>query len=263
MIIFHIVDICVCLFNQVDWSCWWFMTVNWFIAIPSLPPLPHTEPAATNERRWRVWMAALVMRRDPASWPLDSCAYRPRGGAWCGVEGGAWREGGAKFSINRESLESSCSLSSTGLYYKRESLNLPEDTTEVYTCLEDAYHFLINSISMINSTSNRYYDRLYYLNQKTDRDKLRRSFNNYTCPMTMNLGNVNGHVVYIYDYLTLDKTNWKCLIPGRFVCDGFSNCLTDECGCGRKTTARSETQTPVFYCAQQPGCVTFPQVRKY
>ena len=146
-------------------------------------------------------------------------------------------------------------LISTGLYYKRESLNLPEDTTEVYTCLEDAYHFLINSISMINSTSNRYYDRLYYLNQKTDRDKLRRSFNNYTCPMTMNLGNVNGHVVYIYDYLTLDKTNWKCLIPEGYVCDGFSHCLTDECRC-----ERTENINPVFYCAQQPGCVTFLQV---
>ena len=82
---------------------------------------------------------------------------------------------------------------STGLY-RRSSLDVPEDTTEVFTCLEDAYYFMMNSTSMINSTSNRYYDlRLYYLNQKMDRDKLRRSLNNYTCPMTMNLGNVNGH----------------------------------------------------------------------
>ena len=128
--------------------------------------------------------------------------------------------------------------------------------------MKDAYFF----VGFMNTTLNRY-DRLYYLNQKRDKDKLDRSFNNYTCPMAMNVGNAlydhEYNVDTIYDYLTLDKTNWKCLIPGRFECDGFSNCLTDECGCGRKTTARSETQTPVFYCAQQPGCVTFPQVRKY
>ena len=89
----------------------------------------------------------------------------------------------------------------------------------------------------------------------------------YLSRMAMNVGNEKGthhgdEAFKMYN-LTLDKKNWKCLIPGRFECDGFSNCLTDECGCGRKTTARSETQTPVFYCAQQPGCVTFPQVRKY
>ena len=62
-------------------------------------------------------------------------------------------------------------------------------------------------------------------------------------------------MVYIYDYLTLDKTNWKCLIPEEYVCDGYSHCLTDECKC-----ERTENINPVLYCAQQPGCVTFQQV---
>ena len=77
--------------------------------------------------------------------------------------------------------------------------------------------------------------------------------------MAMNVGNAlydhEYNVDTIYDYLTLDKTNWKCLIPERYVCDGISHCLTDECRC-----ERTEILKPVLYCAQQPGCVTFQQV---
>ena len=127
------------------------------------------------------------------------------------------------------------------------------DILEDLTCLDNAYDFG----RFMNTTLNRY-DRLYYLNQKMDRDRLSRSFNNYTCPMTMNAGNeydVTMHAANIYDYLTLDKTNWKCLIPERYVCDSQSHCLTDECRC-----KRTENPTPVLYCAQQPGCITFQQV---
>ena len=141
---------------------------------------------------------------------------------------------------------------STGMY-RSDAYVTPVDTVEDLTCLDNAYFF---GRSM-NTTLNRY-DRLYYLNQKMDRDKLSRSFNNHTCPMTMNAGNeydVTMYVANIYDYLTLDKTNWKCLIPERYVCDGFSQCLTNECRC-----KRTENLTPVLYCAQQPGCVTFQQV---
>ena len=140
---------------------------------------------------------------------------------------------------------------STGLY-RSDAYVMPVDTVGDPTCTETAFHFM----QMMNNTSNRY-DRLYYLNQKRDRDKLRRSINNYTCPMAMNVGNEYDHeyVANIYDYLTLDKTNWKCLIPERYVCDGFSHCLTDECRC-----ERTENLNPVIYCAQQPGCVTLQQV---
>ena len=138
---------------------------------------------------------------------------------------------------------------STGLY-RSDAYVLPLDTVRDPTCIENAFYF----VEMMNNTSKRY-DRLYYLNQKRDRDKLRRSIKNYTCPMAMNVRDVYDHGASIYDYLTLDKTNWKCLIPERYVCDGFSHCLTDECRC-----KRTENLNPVLYCAQQPGCVTFQQV---
>ena len=160
-----------------------------------------------------------------------------------------------------EALSKDKIVISTGLY-KSSAHHSLSDHGEHPTCLVDALNYFLQW-----SGTSYTYNIFYYSDQLRNRDKLLRSINNYTCPMAMNVdsekGTHHGDEAFKMYNLTLDKTNWKCLIPGRFVCDGFSNCLTDECGCGRKTTARSETQTPVFYCAQQPGCVTFPQVRKY
>ena len=142
---------------------------------------------------------------------------------------------------------------SAGLY-RKDVLVMPEDKIEDSTCMDNAHFFA----GFLNTTLNRY-DTLYYVYQKRDKDKLDRSFNNYTCPMAINVGNAlydhEYNVDTIYDYLTLDKTNWKCLIPERYVCDGISHCLTDECRC-----ERTEKHKHVLYCAQQPGCVTFQQV---
>ena len=41
-----------------------------------------------------------------------------------------------------------------------------------------------------------------------------------------------------------------CVIPDGWKCDGFSSCLTDECGCGKET----------FRCADGSGCITIGQV---
>ena len=43
---------------------------------------------------------------------------------------------------------------------------------------------------------------------------------------------------------------WTCKLKGSNFCDGFSDCLTDECGC-------HGNQTDVFYCADGSGCITW------
>ena len=39
--------------------------------------------------------------------------------------------------------------------------------------------------------------------------------------------------------------DWQCRVTSREICDGFSSCLTDECGCGED----------VFSCADGVGCI--------
>ena len=46
-------------------------------------------------------------------------------------------------------------------------------------------------------------------------------------------------------------TPWKCLMDKSNVCDGFSMCLTDECGC---------KDVDVFYCADSAGCISHANV---
>ena len=47
------------------------------------------------------------------------------------------------------------------------------------------------------------------------------------------------------------NNNWTCLLPPWKVCDGFSQCLEDECNCGG---------TKVLYCKDGGGCVSLEQV---
>ena len=42
----------------------------------------------------------------------------------------------------------------------------------------------------------------------------------------------------------------RCAIPNKWKCDGYSSCLTDECGCGEDT----------FKCADGRGCITISQL---
>ena len=142
-----------------------------------------------------------------------------------------------------------------GLYNELSGLQ-PMHSENDITCIDDASSFVQSNGTSIT------YDRPYYMYLVRKRHKLLRS-ENYSCPMAMNVANIYNHWNFgVHVYKTLDTTNWTCLIPRSYVCDGFSNCLIDECGCGRKTTEQTETQMPVFYCAQQPGCISFSQVTK-
>ena len=46
---------------------------------------------------------------------------------------------------------------------------------------------------------------------------------------------------------------WTCKLNSTNFCDGFSDCLTDECGC-------HGNQTDVFYCADGSGCITWDKI---
>ena len=143
----------------------------------------------------------------------------------------------------------------SGLYNKIGSLH-PMDSENDMSCVDDARDFIQSNGTAIT------YNRPYYLYLVRKRHELLRS-KNYSCPIAMNVANIYSmslgeHVVYE----TLDITNWRCLIPREYVCDGFSSCLTDECSCGGEATNRTDIQIPVFYCAQQPGCISFSQVTK-
>ena len=43
---------------------------------------------------------------------------------------------------------------------------------------------------------------------------------------------------------------WTCSLPDEKLCDGVSQCLTDECGCNNNLTE-------VFYCFDGSGCISF------
>ena len=143
----------------------------------------------------------------------------------------------------------------SGLYKELGGIH-PMDFQNDMTCTVDAGNFVQSNETSIT------YDRPYYLYLMRKRHKLLRS-ENYSCPMAMHFANLNSHLsIGGHVYKTLDTRNWTCLIPREYVCDGFSSCLTDECLCGRETTEQTDTQIPVFYCAQQPGCISFSQVMK-
>ena len=48
-----------------------------------------------------------------------------------------------------------------------------------------------------------------------------------------------------------DRLSWYCEIGPGFLCNGFSSCLTDECDC---------QDSPVFYCKDKSGCISFSQL---
>ena len=48
-----------------------------------------------------------------------------------------------------------------------------------------------------------------------------------------------------------DSLSWYCEIGPGFLCNNISSCLTDECDC---------QDSPVFYCKDKSGCISFNQV---
>ena len=80
-------------------------------------------------------------------------------------------------------------------------------------------------------------------------------FNNKVCDfhfdIPANLGNINHIGSFLRD---VEWKTWSCALKSTSeICDGFSHCLTDECGCKNSTT-------DVFYCADGSGCVTWNQL---
>eukprot|EP00116_Pleurobrachia_bachei_P002286 sb/3462548/ len=55
------------------------------------------------------------------------------------------------------------------------------------------------------------------------------------------------------DDITCMERDWMCLLPPHLVCDGTSQCLTDECEC-------VGDDIPVLYCRDNAGCVTLDKV---
>ena len=48
--------------------------------------------------------------------------------------------------------------------------------------------------------------------------------------------------------------SWYCHVENLYICDGNSDCLTDECNCAE------EDQSDVFFCKGGGGCITFNRV---
>ena len=63
-------------------------------------------------------------------------------------------------------------------------------------------------------------------------------------------GKVPGYTMCKKGEQMAQLTQTECLIPDSWVCDGFSTCLTEECGCGED----------VFVCADGSGCISLSQV---
>ncbi|KAL5252619.1 hypothetical protein ACHWQZ_G015412 [Mnemiopsis leidyi] len=55
----------------------------------------------------------------------------------------------------------------------------------------------------------------------------------------------------MYIYPSNANLVWHCEIAAESYCDGRSHCLTDECGCA---------DSPVFYCRDGVGCISFTNV---
>ena len=57
-----------------------------------------------------------------------------------------------------------------------------------------------------------------------------------------------------YEMCQFDASGVKeyCIVGNSELCNGFSSCLTDECGCGEGID--------VFYCADKSGCLPMKQV---
>ena len=76
----------------------------------------------------------------------------------------------------------------------------------------------------------------------------------FQCPFTIDKNELGlENIKYwqkINKHFLAGKDQWHCLISDRSQCDGISNCLTDECGCGKD----------VFKCADGLGCISLVNV---
>ena len=65
----------------------------------------------------------------------------------------------------------------------------------------------------------------------------------------------NPVILPLPDGLTLKDVSWSCKLNNTInLCDGASQCLTDECGC------TGEYSTDVFFCLDGSGCISWSQL---
>ena len=70
----------------------------------------------------------------------------------------------------------------------------------------------------------------------------------------LNISNLIQLVSKTGKYDGLDQVTWSCQLNSTDdICNGRSECLTDECNC-------PNSQSDIFYCADQSGCVTWDRV---
>ena len=70
---------------------------------------------------------------------------------------------------------------------------------------------------------------------------------NFDTSQTMGRNNID-----LPDGIDFEDVEWSCSLFNRSLslCDGFSECLTDECGC-------HDSEIDVFYCADGSGCIAW------
>ena len=60
--------------------------------------------------------------------------------------------------------------------------------------------------------------------------------------------------LHLDNVTNLENASWSCLLSSEsYICDGQSQCLTDECHC-------QDNQVDIFYCADDSGCITWDRL---
>ena len=92
-------------------------------------------------------------------------------------------------------------------------------------------------------------DRCLEMEVVKEEDQSEKSCNfNFDLTQTKKSHPIRKHLPADID---LEETIWSCtLSDSSKLCDGFSECLTDECGC-------HDSQIDVFYCADGSGCIAW------
>ena len=113
--------------------------------------------------------------------------------------------------------------------------------------------------------STCYYQTLYYLNLR-EYDSLEitgdRKNDDSTCDfhfdflynvMAPNSQIINNVELLVVVGLDFNDVVWSCKLNKSEICNGFSECQTDECHCRKD-------QSDVFYCADGSGCTTMDKL---
>ena len=80
-------------------------------------------------------------------------------------------------------------------------------------------------------------------------------YKNITCQFNLDLNSLEN--LFPLGAEVADEETWKCAIPKKFLCDQFSSCFDDECGCD----GVAGNKTDVLFCPNRSdSCLAFPQI---